>query len=146
MNPALAAPPDAADAVTSDADPAADLASGADDPAGEWHRPELDDRGVPVGLPRELPPEPENPRVGRMLLDRFLWLIAENVDEEAALDFLFTPAEAARQRELEGRKEDGTLTQLESAELRSMNGAGFFCSLLKATVIRKRMGWRGPKR
>ena len=142
MNPALAAPPDA---VTSDADPAADFAPDADDPTADWHRPELDDRGVPVGLPRELPPEPENPRVGRVLLDRFLWLIAENVDEEAALDFLFTPAERDRQDELEGRKADGTLTQLESAELRSMNGVGFFCSLLKATVDRKRMGWRGPK-
>ena len=112
---------------------------------------------APAAPPAEPPPtEPPPiaaataPRVDRddppgiRLLDRFLWLVARDVDEEAAMGLMLTPEESARMDELAAADRAGTLQPEDVAELGAFENVNQFASLLKIAVDRKRRGWQGP--
>ena len=81
---------------------------------------------------------------GLRLLDRFLWLVAKDVDGDAILAVKYTPEELERLKSLERLDRTGKLPQEDEVELQAFRDVAQFSGMMKATVDRIRNGWTGP--
>ena len=103
--------------------------------------------GRPAGEPGHEPTgEADRPSPAPSVLDRFLWTVVKEADEEAILNFMLTPKESRRLSALDRKKESGTLSQGEGLEHFDLKLAAEAGSLLAAAVLEKRNGWRGEAR
>ena len=115
--------------------PAADL-----EPPAPTRTP---DAGVDPGGSRWID-SPEDDPPGLKVLDRFLWLVAKDVDGDAVLALKFSPEESARLHELEHLERAGELPQEDEVELQAFRDVSHFSAILKASVDQIRNGWTGP--
>ena len=77
-------------------------------------------------------------------LDRFLWTIVKDADEDAILNYWLTREEGARLHALERKSEaGGGLSHAETMERFDLNVLRQVVPLLKAAVEQKRAGWTG---
>ena len=100
--------------------------------------------GRPAGEPGHEPTgEADRPSPAPSVLDRFLWTVVKEADEEAILNFMLTPKESRRLWALEKKRESAQLTheeQMAHFDLKVVREVG---PLLKVAVDQKRAGWRG---
>ena len=114
--------------------------AGAPEPPAGAESPDARDPGGEskwIDRPEEDPP-------GVKALDRFLWLVAKDVDGDAVLAGKFTEEESARLHELERLERAGELPQEDGMELQSFRDVAHFSAILKAAVDQIRNGWTGP--
>ena len=111
-------------------------------PPADALAPDAPEETVPeAAAERSDPPETAKPEPS--VLDRFLWTVVKEVDEEAVLGFMFTKKESRRLHALERKKESGKLSQEEELEHFDLKLASDCMPLLKAAIYQKRGGWTG---
>ncbi len=77
-------------------------------------------------------------------LDRFLWTLVKDADEEAIMNFWLTRKEGAKLHALERKKEsERGLNDAEKLEHFDLNIVRQVVPLLKVAVEQKRSGWKG---
>ena len=112
------------------------------DPPADAHAPDAPAEAVRTAVAESAEPqEGTKPEPG--VLDRFLWAVVKEVDEEAVLNFMLTRQESRRLGKLERVKEFGELSEEEALEHFDLKLAAEAGSLLAAAIHQKRNGWRG---
>ena len=127
MPPAVADSPAAAEAA---------FAAGLEEETGTSAAPETEERREDAERADAATPPPS-------VLDRFLWAVVKDVDEEAVLGFFLTSAEYRRLTALTRKRERGRLSEEEELEHFDLKLTAECVPLLKVAIHQKRNGWRG---